>query len=145
MRNEKPLQPAPDPDPKTGLAPWRSEILASHLASLPCGVRTSSSSRIRTPSCGFLALRSSRTGVLSRKGTLSNGAPSATYRLSSCVNVCELNFCCSRSLVKLMQSCSNEFFSKISKPKMSSTPIATPRSPPTAALIRLTSSSNIAE
>ena len=61
------------------------------------------------------------------------------------MNVCELNFCCSRSLVKLMQSCSNEFFSKISKPKMSSTPIATPRSPPTAALIRLTSSSNIAE
>ena len=68
---------------------------------------------------------------------------STWWRLSSCVNVCALNFCCSRSLVKLMQSCSNELVSKISKPKMSRTPIDMPRSPPTAPLIRCTRSSNM--
>ena len=42
-------------------------------------------------------------------------------------------------------TCSNELTSKISKPKMSSTPMDMPRSPPTARLMRCTRSSNMFE
>ena len=44
-------------------------------------------------------------------------------RPSSALKVVSVKFFCSFSLAKLMQSCSSELVSKISKPKMSSTPM----------------------
>ena len=79
--------------------------------------------------CGaFSGCRSSRssTGWLSMYGMCSNEMPSASYSPSSAWKVVIVKLRCSFSLAKLMQSCSNELVSKISKPKMSSTPMNLP-------------------
>mmetsp|Transcript_26615 Transcript_26615/g.83277 ORF Transcript_26615/g.83277 Transcript_26615/m.83277 type:complete len:226 (-) Transcript_26615:285-962(-) len=87
----------------------------------------------------------STTGWLSMNSMGGKSTPSARYTASSFLNVSSLKSCCSFSFVKLMQSCSKEFVSKISNPKMSRMPMnRAPALPPAGrsdALMRSTSQS----
>merc|ERR1719394_1607042 len=55
------------------------------------------------------------------KSTMTQSIPSLTYSSCSTTNMWWLKNCCSFSLTKLMEICSNPLYSKISKPAISKT------------------------
>ena len=96
-------------------------ILATYCRSEPFGTSTSSSSIEKTEP--LFESMSWICSVLSGKVMCAHETPSRLYS-SCCFLISASMKCdCSRSLVKLMQSCSKVLNSKFSKPKMSRKPM----------------------
>ena len=104
------------------LRPAASKSLSASPLSDPFGTTHSSSKSAKRPR--GLPSTSSRHAALSmpEKSSAVAGSPSRANSSFAASSITALKMPCSFSLAKLMQSCSSELTSKISKPKMSSTP-----------------------
>mmetsp|Transcript_7587 Transcript_7587/g.10722 ORF Transcript_7587/g.10722 Transcript_7587/m.10722 type:complete len:213 (+) Transcript_7587:1388-2026(+) len=98
------------------------------------GMRHWSSSTLKMPT----PMRSSESW-LSGNSMWATLICSISHCSSSILKMCWLNCCCRASFAKLMTSCSKEFFSKPSKPKMSKIDMLLTRVPTGGSMMRLMS------